>query len=508
MTANTKLTLTTSKQQLQDYKGDMLVLGLFADTKRLDAQYKALDGDIAGALSSFIKLGDFKAYVNDTTIIYTPTHSKCQRIMLVGLGDKKKCTTNTLRQAAGTAIRRAAKLSISQLGLAIHSPVVKILANKALDAYYLGCALAEGLVAGSYDYTEFITDANKSKNTIRVSLLDVGIKEAAHLNRGWKIGQILAQGQNQTRTIANKPGNVINPDTLAIQAKAIARKKGLKCKVYNHKKLTELKMGGILAVGSGSAHKPCLIRMEYKGKKTGKWDVILVGKAITFDSGGISLKPSAKMDTMKYDKSGGCTILGVMSMLSRLKLKLNVMGLVPAAENMPSHSSYRPGDIITTYSGKTVEIQNTDAEGRMILCDALALAAELKPAVIIDIATLTGACVVALGRHNAGLFGNNDKLLANLQAAGKMAGENTWILPSSEEYLEQMKSKMADLKNTGGREGGSCTAAAFLGEFVNGNCWGHIDIAAVADTSREVAYRGRGATGFATRLLGQYLLNL
>ena len=272
-------------------------------------------------------------------------------------------------------------------------------------------------------------------------------------------------------------------------------------------------MKAILAVGGGSANKPRLIMLEHKGAGAARGakaapDVVIVGKAITFDSGGISIKPSQNMETMKYDKSGGCAVLGIMTAVAQAKLPLHVVGLIPAAENLPSHTSYRPGDIVQTYSGKTVEVQNTDAEGRMILCDALTYAAKMKPKAIIDIATLTGACVVALGSHHAGLFGNNMALLKQIEKAAATSGEHLWQLPSGPEYLEQMRSKIADLKNVDGRGGGSCTAAAFLGEFIGDVPWAHIDIAGVADTTEEKPYRGSGATGFAVRLMMEYLREL
>jgi leucyl aminopeptidase len=272
-----------------------------------------------------------------------------------------------------------------------------------------------------------------------------------------------------------------------------------------------MKMNAILAVGGGSASKPRLIMLEHNGRRSAKVaapDAIIVGKAITFDTGGISIKPSPNMETMKYDKSGGCNVLGILTGAAQLKLPQRIIGLIPAAENMPSHTSYRPGDIIRTYSGKTVEVQNTDAEGRMILCDALHYAAKMKPKAIVDMATLTGACVIALGEHNAGLFSNNDPLRKAIEKAAHTSGESVWHLPSGEEYLEQMKSKMADLKNVIGREGGASTAAAFLGAFVDKTPWAHIDIAAVADTEKPKPYRAPGATGFAVRLVLEYLRSL
>ncbi len=318
--------------------------------------------------------------------------------------------------------------------------------------------------------------------------------------------------QSYARTIVNRPANVINPPTLAKVAQDVAR--GLKrvsCTVFDEKKLQSLGMGGILAVGSGSQSKPRLIVLKYTPRRKpakGLPTVALVGKAVTFDSGGISIKPAQDMDQMKFDKTGGIAVLATIRALAELELPVQVLGLIPSAENLPSGSSYRPGDIVTTYSGKTVEILNTDAEGRMILCDAIAYAARQKCEVIIDIATLTGACMVALGAYKAGLMGNDDALLGALQQAAQESGESVWHMPTGEEYAEEMKSKIADLKNAGSRWGGACTAAAFLQQFVGTAKWAHLDIAGLDVFLKPSEYGCVGGTGFGVRLLTTYLMNL
>jgi leucyl aminopeptidase len=287
--------------------------------------------------------------------------------------------------------------------------------------------------------------------------------------------------------------------------------KGLSCTVFDEKQLKARKMGGILAVGAGSRSAPRLIILKYTpaqapAKKLPK--VALVGKAVTFDSGGISIKPSANMDQMKFDKSGGIAVLATMKAVAELKLPISVWGLIPSAENLPSASSYRPGDIVTTYSGKTVEILNTDAEGRMILSDALAYAVKQKRDTVIDVATLTGACMVALGSYNAGLMSNDDALTEQLKQAAEASGEPIWHLPSGDEYADEMRSKVADLKNTGSRWGGACTAAAFLRQFVGEATWAHLDIAGMDNFQKETEYAAPGSTGFGVRLLTTYLMNL
>jgi leucyl aminopeptidase len=270
-------------------------------------------------------------------------------------------------------------------------------------------------------------------------------------------------------------------------------------------------MGGVLAVGSGSQNKPRFIILKYSpiGKAASSLPTVaLVGKAITFDSGGISIKPSANMDEMKLDKSGGIAVLGAMKALAELAPPVNVYGIIPSAENMPSGASYRPGDIIDTFSGKTVEVQNTDAEGRMILCDGINYAVKQKCDIIIDIATLTGACVVALGKYMAGLMGNDEALIKDLQKAAEVSGEKVWPMPSGEEYAKEMKSKIADLKNIGSRWGGACTAAAFLGQFAGDSKWAHLDIAGVWNFEKATEYTSEGASAFGVRLLATYVVNL
>ena len=516
MVRQTRQTSVTVKQvQLHRYDGDILTVGLFEGTKRVPKEYANLDKAVGGTIRDVLRLGDFKGKANETTVLYRTGRVGCRRILLVGLGRKDKIEPAVLRQAAGTAIRLADKLGASRLGLALHTVV-----PAKIDAETAGRVLAEGAVVGRYKYQDYLSADKESKEvgTIRVFIVEPKAAAASKLNQGRKTGTILGRSQNRARAVANKPGNEINPPLLGREAKKIARQFGLKCRVFNDRHLVEMGMNAILAVGGGSADKPRLIMLEHKGRRRGGRkggtargkavtgpDVVVVGKAITFDSGGISLKPSAKMEEMKFDKAGGCAVLGIMTAVAQLKLPLNVVGLIPSAENLPSQTSYRPGDIIRTYSGKTVEVQNTDAEGRMILSDALAYAAKMKPAAIIDMATLTGACVVALGEHNAGLFGNNDALKKKIEKAAEVSGEAVWAMPSGPEYLKQMKSKIADLKNTGDRKGGSCTAAAFLGEFVGDVPWVHIDIAAVADTDSEKPWRGIGATGFGVRLVVEYI---
>lgn len=489
---------------------DVLAVGLAQDTKRVPAGLKHVDVPMDGALAQLLRLGDFSGKANETVLLYGPKGGRFERVLVVGLGEEKKITADTLREAAGTAARQAEKLEAGKLALGLHVGI-----KTKLSAETIGQAVAEGAIVGRYDFREYLPKKEvKNKGRMAVIVVDENAKSAAvaaGLRKGGRIGTALGAAANLARGVNNRPGNDINPGTLASEARKLARKHGLRCKVHTEAQLKKAGMNGILAVGCGSANRPQLIELEYNGRKgqtKGTPDVVIVGKAITFDSGGISIKPSANMGAMKFDKSGGCNVLGIMAGAAQLGLKLRIVGLIPAAENKPSHTSYRPGDILRTYSGQTVEVDNTDAEGRLILCDALAYGAKMKPKAMVDMATLTGACVIALGSHHAGLFGNDDKLRGLMDKAGQASGERVWSMPNGPEYLEQMKSKIADLKNTGGREGGSCTAAAFLGAFVGETKWAHVDIAAVADTDKEKPYRGVGATGFGVRLVLEYLRGL
>ncbi|MBN2378166.1 MAG: leucyl aminopeptidase [Sedimentisphaerales bacterium] len=500
-----KTTVTAKKFSFPQARGDMLVIGIYKDTKKLPQSLTSLDKTADLVLSSLLKMGDFSGNANETALLYPPSQKPCKRILAIGLGERKSLSLNTLRQAAGTAARNAQKLKTPNIALALHTVI-----DSKIDLTELGQAVAEGAIIGRYNFEDYLPpqkDKNSPINNLRITVIDPLASAARKISAGCRIGTILANSQNISRIVDNKPGNEINPPSLARHARLLARQYSLQCKIYDDKQLTTMKMNGILAVGSGSANKPRLIMLKHQGRRANNKsiDAVIVGKAITFDSGGISIKPSANMEAMKFDKSGGCNVLGIMAAVAQLKLPLNVIGLIPSAENLPSHTSYRPGDIIRTYSGKTVEIQNTDAEGRMILCDALAYAAKMKPAAIIDMATLTGACVVALGEHHAGLFSNNSALQKQLEKASQRSGEPVWALPSGDEYLEQMKSKIADLKNISGREGGACTAAAFLGAFVEDVPWAHIDIAGTSDTEKEKSFRAVGATGFAVRLIVEYL---
>ncbi|MHC4595565.1 MAG: leucyl aminopeptidase [Planctomycetota bacterium] len=477
----------------------------------IDVELKTRKVDFSqckGAIGQLLKLGDFKAKEGTNAIVYGNDKIGARRILLVGLGEKKKTTLDTVRKAASSTAKKSVEMRVESISLALHRAF-----GGRFDLSAMGRAAAEGIYLGSYRYDEFVTGAENGRlDCLKVEIIDSDSVKTRKLNKGLSSGLAIGKAQSYARTLANRPANVINPAKLAAAAKELARGlKRLDCTVFDEKQLAAKGMGGVLAVGSGSQNKPRFIVLKYNpaSKAASRQPTVaLVGKAITFDSGGISIKPAEKMNEMKLDKTGGITVLATMKAVAELGPPVNVYGIIPSAENLPSGTSYRPGDIITTFSGKTVEVQNTDAEGRMILCDALSYAVRQNCGIIIDVATLTGACKVALGKYMAGLMGNDERLVKQLQRAAKDSGEKVWPMPSGDEYAEEMKSKIADLKNIGSKWGGACTAAAFLRQFVGDAKWAHLDIAGTEMFDRGTEFAVAGSSGFGVRLLTTYLMNL
>ena len=402
--------------------------------------------------------------------------------LFVGLGERAKVNADTVRLAAGAAAIALKKTGRTKFTL-------------HLDAWaeFAGAAV-EGMVLADYRYEDF-----KPKKTHAIRQITV-VVPAAKLAAARKAGErtaTIARLTNLARGIANRPGNIVYPSTLAEEVEWHAKKFHVACTVFDEKKLKAGKFGGILAVGAGSARPPRMIVLEHSGGPKTQAPLVLIGKAVTFDTGGISIKPAADMEKMIWDKCGGAAVIGAMFALKELGIKRNVIGLIPAAENMPGSNAYRPGDIVTCYDGKHVEIVNTDAEGRMLLADAIGYARRvLKAAAIVDVATLTGACGVALGDSCAGLWSNDTALGDAVLACSKEAGERLWPMPHFPEYDEQIRSEMGLIKNSGGRLGGACTAAAFLRTFAEKTPWAHLDIAYTATRDKESLALARGATGF------------
>ena len=360
-------------------------------------------------------------------------------------------------------------------------------------------AVVEGLVLADYRFERFKTKKTAELESVRVLVL---AEDLATAKKAGERGEIIAEAANFARDVANQPANLLYPETLAARAVKLGRDFNLKVTVFDEKKLRAGKFGGLLAVGQGSARPPRLIVIEHRGGPKKQAPLALVGKAITFDTGGISIKPAANMEDMIFDKCGGMAVLGAMAAIAELNVKRNVVGIIASAENMPSGEAYRPGDIITTYDGKHIEIINTDAEGRVVLADAIAYARlDMKAEAIIDLATLTGACGVALGDYAAGFWSNDEAFGKSVRAAAEKAGERIWPMPLYSDFDEQIKSEVALIKNSGGRLGGACTGAAFLRTFAEDTPWAHLDIAFMAQREKDRADMARGATGFGVRTL-------
>jgi leucyl aminopeptidase len=423
---------------------------------------------------------------------------RAQRLLLAGLGLRREFHPEKLRRVAGLAVKRCRELGFERLTVVPPADLPDALP-----------AIVEATVLANYRFTDFKEERTPNPTqSITFALEPDADLPAARAQI--KTAQIIAESTNFTRALANLPPNVLYPATLAERARQLADELHLTCHILNRVALEDGGFGGLLAVGGGSGREPHLIVLEYRGGAADAPPFAVVGKAITFDTGGISIKSADRMDEMKFDKAGGCATLGILRAAALLKLPVNLLGVIAAAENMPSATSYRPGDIITSYRGKdargvTIEVLNTDAEGRIVLGDALAYARERGAAAIVDLATLTGACKIALGDFAAGLLGNHEALILKLRDAGEATGERCWPLPLWQEYRDLIKSDVADHKNTGGRAGGAISAAAFLERYVGDTAWAHLDICGTAWTTEERPCFAKGATGYGVRLLIEVL---
>lgn len=463
----------------------------------LDAPGKRLDKDNGGLVSAALRSGDFLGKAGDTLLLHGT--GEASRILLVGAGDggsKDKADRAALRKLS-SALTRAllASKAADALFLAPGLPVA------SAELEWFGRTLARELVYQTYRYTRTRSKPKTTANLRRLTVAAGDTAASRKLKTGLDRGAEIGAGTNLARDLANRPGNHCTPEDLAKEARRLARGNArVSCKVLNEKAMAELGMYSLLSVTAGTAEPARLIVLEYKGGKRGDAPHTLVGKGITFDSGGISLKPGAKMDEMKFDMGGAASVLGTMQAVIGLELPINVVAIIAAAENMPSGTATKPGDVVTSMAGITIEILNTDAEGRLVLCDALTYAERFKPASVVDIATLTGACVVALGSHASGLFANDDSLAEELLEAGTEAHDRAWRLPLWDDYQKQLDSNFADVANIGGPGAGSVTAACFLARFTEKYRWAHLDIAGTAWDSSP-----KGATGRPVGLLTQYL---
>ena len=450
------------------------------------------DDAVKNAAAAVLASGEYKAAINETVLIHAPAGLKARRLLIVGLGKQAKATLHTLRNATGTAVRQAKPRAIRELVLAL--PVSDNLALAAAAR-----AAVEGAFVADFDPDTYKSDRkDQSLQSFTVAAPD-GADQPA-LQAAFAEGAIVGQSQNFARSLVNEPGNVLTPTEFGNRAAAMAAEVGLQCDVYSTDKLHELKMGAFWSVAQGSAEPPALIVLRYQPEGVTDGPVLgLVGKGITFDTGGISIKPSDNMEKMKYDMAGGAAMLGAMRAIALLKPRVRAIAIVCATENMPDGKAQKPGDVQRAMSGRTIEIINTDAEGRLVLADGLAYARQLGATHLIDAATLTGAIGVALGMINAGAFSNNDETYCKFERGLDISGEKFWRLPLGEEYADMIKSDIGDIKNTGGRYGGAITAAEFLHVFAEETPWIHLDIAGTAWIDEVRPYIAKGPSGIGVR---------
>ena len=451
------------------------------------------------AVADLIEDGDWNGKFKQTTLLYPRGVIPARRVLLIGLGKRGQIAFDRLCEAAAVAAQYARNLRVDQFAFDLPTPEGMALASASQ-------AVAEGALLGLYRFQHYQTGQSDSdKHEIEQLNIITSLRDET-IEQGVTLAEVIARGAALARDLANTPANDLPPAKLAAAAEAVGQRTSVVVTVFGPEELATQGFGGILGVGQGSAQTPRFVIMEHGEKQPGTPTICLVGKGITFDSGGISIKPAEGMDLMKMDMGGAAAVIGAMQAVGELKLPLHVVGLISTAENMVSSSAYRPGDILKTLSGKTIEVLNTDAEGRIVLADALFYAQRYQPDGIIDLATLTGAIVVALGPHATGIMSNNDALVARIVQAGEATGERAWRLPLWDPYMDMVKSDIADIKNTAGRAGGSITAAAFLANFVGDYPWVHMDIAGTAWTdAKPRAYTPKGATGVGVRLLVQAL---
>jgi leucyl aminopeptidase len=467
---------------------------------------------LKAAAAEVFASGEFKAGANETVLIHAPAGLKAKRLLIVGLGKEAKVTVHSVRAAAGTAVRFTKPRGIRELVFALPE-------LESLAAGPSARAAAEGAFLGDFDPDTYRSD-RKDLSVQSFVLAVAASRDKGAVQAGFAEGAIVGESQNFCRSLVNEPGNKLTPTILAARAAEMAAEVGLDWEVHSTEKLHELKMGAFWSVSQGSAEPPALIVLKYepggvidgpvlhptdKDPSVGTPVLGLVGKGITFDTGGISIKPADKMELMKYDMAGGAAMLGAMRAIALLKPNMRVICIVCAAENMPDGKAYKPGDVVTAMSGKTIDVINTDAEGRLVLADGLTYAKSLGATHLIDAATLTGAIGVALGTWNAGAFSNDDDTFAKFQAGLAVSGEKFWRMPLGEEYAEQIKSDIGDIKNTGGRAGGAITAAEFLHTFAEDTPWIHLDIASMAWIEDSRPYIAKGPSGVAVRSILEWV---
>ncbi|MBI4296430.1 MAG: leucyl aminopeptidase [Chloroflexi bacterium] len=482
-------------------RADGVVVGLF-EGEKLAGDIARVDQALDGAISQLVNLGEIKGKANEVTVIHTLGKLPAARVLVIGLGKQKELMLDKVRNAVAEVCRLCQKRGITRVASAVLGAGIA-----GISAESAARAITEGALLGTYAFREHKTKDREDKEIKTLTVIDSDRRTLPALRKGHDTGNILAEATNAARDMVNQPANHMTPTDMAAAAARISKAYGLELTVLEREQMRELGMGALLGVAQGSQQPPKFVVLRYRGRRSQGVDIALVGKGITFDSGGISLKPAEKMEEMKGDMSGGAAVMNALAAIARFKPKVNVTAIIPATENLPGGSALKPGDVLKAMSGKTIEIISTDAEGRLILSDALSYAKKLGARRIIDVATLTGACHIALGELYSGGFTNNQEMLDKLIAAGKEAGEHIWQLPADEKYSEYLKSDVADMKNTGPRWGGAITAARFLAEFVGDIPWVHLDIAGTFLSEKDSGATVKGATGVPVRTLVNYVLS-
>jgi leucyl aminopeptidase len=492
---------------IQAAEDDLIVVNLFEGVESPGGATGAVDSALGGAISEAIASGDFRGKRGETAVFYPRGAIPARRVLVVGLGSREAFSLEAVRWAAAAAARKVRDLGVQSFSSIVHGSGAGGIAVESAAQ-----ATVEGAILGLYRYQELKNKPPDRPDPERFTLVQFDPASVPAVEAGVRVGQIAAGAACLARDLVNRPANYATPSDLADLALEIAGEfDTMRCQVLSESDAHALGMGAFLGVAQGSEEPATFVILEHNPGREDLDTVVLVGKGITFDTGGISLKPAEKMDRMRGDMGGGAAVLATLSAVGHLDLPLHVVGLVPATENMPGAWAYKPGDVLVALNGKTIEVINTDAEGRLILADALAYAARFEPKAVVDLATLTGACVIALGRGvAAGAFCADEDLLARLQAASQASGERIWHMPLYDDYLDRIESLTADLANTGGRFGGVGTSAMFLKQFAEGYPWAHLDIAAMSfeerpATPKRPAQLQKGATGFGVRLLVQFL---
>ncbi len=492
--------LSSQRSTLRQMKADAVGIFVVEDKTFFHEQTSAVRTILRTQVERMVEMEDFKGKDGQIAFAYTEKQITSPRIFLLGLGEVKKLSLEKFRRAAALAAKKAKALKAEHLAFQFPEEP----GGFSESPEDIATAIAEGAFLSLYKFDKYFTEKKDEEGKVTgITIFDTKEANVKKIKKALNTAGIVCEAVCFARDLENAPSNEIYPESLAARARASAEDHGYKVTVWNKKKIEKEGFGGLIAVNSGSVRPPVFIVLEYRGSRSAP--IVLVGKGVTFDTGGISIKPSASMGEMKMDMSGAAAVIGTFEAAARLKLPVNLVGLIPATENMPSGSAVKPGDIVRHYGGKTSEVDNTDAEGRLILADALAYAAKYKPVAVIDLATLTGACVVALGHHATAMMGNDSGLMDKLKEAGEKTYERVWPLPLYDEYEKQIKSDVADVKNVGGKWAGAITAGWFLKKFIGDYRWAHLDIAGTAILEEDLPYTPKGGSGVGVRLLVEFL---